>query len=218
MRLVLVRHGETPSNVLGALDTAPPGAPLTPLGHRQADAVPAALRDEPIVAVHASPLVRTRLSAAPLAAARGLDVVVTDGLEEIRAGELEMHTAAESIEAYAATVAAWIRGDLTARMPGAEDGQEFLERYAAAVRAITTGHPDDATVVAFSHGAAIRTFASLHGGPQEERLLNTGAVILEGAADAGWAVVGWSREPLGGPQLVDAAATDPTGQADISRG
>ena len=29
MRLVLIRHGQTPSNVCGLLDTAPPGPGLT---------------------------------------------------------------------------------------------------------------------------------------------------------------------------------------------
>jgi broad specificity phosphatase PhoE len=214
VRLILVRHGETPSNVAGALDTARPGAPLTELGHRQAAAIPAVLTTEPIAAVHASPLVRTQLTAGPLATARGVDVVVSEGLEEIGAGELEMHTEASSIDTYAQTVAAWIAGDLGVRMPGAEDGHTFFERYAAAVRALAGGHPDDATVVAFSHGAAIRTFASAHGGPREERLLNTGAVVLEGSPSLGWSVTGWSRDPLGGPHLADPAAVDPTCDPD----
>ena len=39
MRLTLVRHGQTPSNVLGLLDTAPPGPGLTDLGQLQAASV-----------------------------------------------------------------------------------------------------------------------------------------------------------------------------------
>ena len=35
MRLLLIRHGETPGNVLGQLDTAHPGPGLTDLGERQ---------------------------------------------------------------------------------------------------------------------------------------------------------------------------------------
>lgn len=214
MRLILIRHGETPSNVAGALDTAIPGAPLTPLGHRQAAAIPAVLTTEPITAVHASPLIRTQLTATPLATARGLEIVVSDGLEEIGAGELEMRTDEPSIAAYAATVTAWIAGDLAVTMPGGPDGHSFFGRYDAAVGAIADGHADDATVVAVSHGAAIRTFAARHGGPREERLLNTGAVVLDGDPSSGWTVSGWSRDPLGGAHLVDAAALDPTGDPD----
>ena len=40
MRLLLVRHGQTPSNVAGLLDTALPGPGLTALGTRQAAAIP----------------------------------------------------------------------------------------------------------------------------------------------------------------------------------
>lgn len=43
MRLLLVRHGETPSNVDRLLDTAVPGPGLTRLGERQAAALPEAL-------------------------------------------------------------------------------------------------------------------------------------------------------------------------------
>ncbi|GAA4702228.1 histidine phosphatase family protein [Nocardioides conyzicola] len=214
MRLILIRHGETPSNVAGALDTAVPGAPLTPLGHRQASAIPPVLTTERISAIHASPLVRTQLTAAPLATARGLEVVVSEGLEEIAAGELEMKTDDASVAAYSDTVAAWIAGDLGATIPGGADGHAFFERYAGAVGAITAEHADDATVVAFSHGAAIRTFAARHGGPADARLLNTGAVVLEGSPYRGWVVTRWSRDPLGGAHLADPAAHDVTGDPD----
>ena len=70
--------------------------------------------------------------------ARGLDVVVTEGLEEIGAGHLEMKTDDESVAAYSDAVAAWIGGDLSAEMPGGPDGHSFFERYAAAVNAIAT--------------------------------------------------------------------------------
>lgn len=214
MRLILIRHGETPSNVTGALDTARPGAPLTPLGHRQAAAIPAVLTTSRIAAVHASPLVRTQLTADPLARARGIEIVVSEGLEEIGAGALEMHTAAESVDRYAETVTSWIAGDLGVAMPDGEDGHAFFGRYDDAVRSLATGHADDATVVAFSHGAAIRTFAARHGGPPEQRLRNTGAVVLDGSPGTGWAVTGWSSDPLGGAHLIDAGAADPTGEPD----
>jgi broad specificity phosphatase PhoE len=67
MHLLLLRHGQTGSNVIGALDTAVPGAPLTELGERQAAAVPGAL--QPIDSITVSTLLRTQQTAAPLAAA-----------------------------------------------------------------------------------------------------------------------------------------------------
>jgi probable phosphoglycerate mutase len=67
VRLLLIRHGQTPHNVTGALDTAFPGAGLTALGEAQARALPTALSGETISAIYASPLVRTQLTATPLA-------------------------------------------------------------------------------------------------------------------------------------------------------
>jgi probable phosphoglycerate mutase len=214
VRLILVRHGQTPSNVAGELDTAVPGAALTPLGHRQADALPDALADEDIAGVYASVLVRTQLTAARLAAARGLEVVVLDGLEEISAGHLEMRSDDEAVAAYADTVTAWIGGDHGTVMPGGSDGHSFFGRYDAALGAIAGRHAAEATVVVVSHGAAIRSFAARHGGHPDHRLLNTGAVMLKGSPAAGWTVISWSRDPLGGAHLTDETAHDVTGDPD----
>lgn len=208
MRLLLVRHGQTPTNVDHLLDTAAPGPGLTELGERQAAALVDALADENLDAVYASTLVRTRLTAAPLAAARGLGVHVRDGIREVFAGDLEMRPG-ESAEAalYMRTVFAWAAGDLDLRMPGGESGAEFLARYDAVVAEAAAGASAAALV---SHGAAIRAwtaararnvdvpFAAAH------RLANTGTVILEGDPASGWQVLTWAGAtvrpaPEGGP-------------------
>jgi broad specificity phosphatase PhoE len=216
VRLLLIRHGQTSANVAGELDTAPPGAELTPLGHRQAAAV-AEVLTEPLRAVHASPLVRTQQSAEPLARAHALAVDVRPGLEEVWAGDLEMASDRESVETYLGTLATWMRGDLDRRMPGGHDGHAFVERYDAAVRGLCRGHGADDVVAVFSHGAAIRSFTGLRAtGPAieeivERRIMNTGLIELDGDPDSGWRVVRWTSEPLGGADLVDGAAHDITG-------
>src|SRR3978361_1596701 len=80
MRLLLIRHGQTPANVLGQLNTRKPGPGLTAIGEKQAAAVPGALRGEQVGAVFASTLIRTQLTAEPLSQERGLPVTVLDGL------------------------------------------------------------------------------------------------------------------------------------------
>lgn len=217
MRLLLVRHGQTPHNVAGALDTAFPGAALTALGRRQADAVPGALVAEPVAGVFASPLVRTQLTAAPLAAARGLEVDVRPGLEEISAGELELRSDEEAVQDYLACAAAWMAGDLDHALPGGGTGHAFLERYGAAVAGIADSHGEDATVAVFSHGAAIRVFATVVTGldPDEAadlRLRNTGMVVLDGTPER-WTLTQWHTAPLGGVGLTDEQAHDVTGEA-----
>ncbi|GIG20009.1 isomerase [Cellulomonas chitinilytica] len=217
MRLLLIRHGQTPSNVHGLLDTAAPGPGLTVLGERQAAAVPHALDGRGIDAIAVSPLVRTSLTAAPLAEARGLAPVTYDGLREVEAGSLEMESHHEAHQRYLGTVFAWARGDVTRRMPGGPDGVEFLGRYDDAVAQIASAGGD--TVVAVSHGAAIRCWASARVAGidvdvvERTSLQNTGLVEIDGDPTRGWELVSWHPDPLGGLRLAARAADDPTGEA-----
>lgn len=217
MRLILIRHGQTPNNVGGALDTAFPGAGLTDLGHAQAAAVPAALADEDVSALYASRLVRTQLTGDPLGQERGIDLGVRPGLEEISAGDLEMRSDEEAVAGYLEGLAAWMHRELDRPMPGGPTGQDFFDRYDGAVRSIAAEHGRDDTVVAFSHGAAIRVYTALVTGlPAEEAaglwIQNTGMALLEGHPDDGWDLVGWSSTPLGGAHLGGARAHDVTGE------
>lgn len=214
MRLLLIRHGQTPSNVLGALDTAAPGPGLTELGERQAAAIPYALEGERIDAIAVSPLVRTHHTAAPLAEERGLEPRVVPGLEEIEAGDLEMRTDREAQWLYISTVLSW-RDDMALRMPGGPSGHEFFARYDRAIAEAVDGHE---AVAVFSHGAAIRAWVAGRGrnlGLEDalgRELDNTGMVVLEGDPDSGWDVRSWSEDPIGGLQLADIGADDPTGE------
>lgn len=219
MRLLLIRHGQTPANVRGELATVRPGPGLTPLGEQQAAAVVDALAGEQIAAVYVSPLTRTGLTAAPLAAALGLDAQVIEGVEEIEAGDLEDRNDLPSVMVYVKTAFGWAEGDLDGRIPGSIDGHEFFGRFDGAVATIFDTHPDE-TVAVFSHGAAIRVWsvgrgANLSGDSSLIRHLdNTGVVVLEGSPADGWTVLTWEGEPVGGEELADATALDPTGDAD----
>src|SRR6218665_2637136 len=133
MRLLLIRHGQTPSNVIGALDTARPGPGLTALGQAQAEAIPAALIDSPIDAIYASALTRTQLTAAPLAAERGLDVRVIEGVEEILAGRWEMRNDMDAVRPYMEAASSWAVGDLDVAIEGGESGHEFFARFDSAI-------------------------------------------------------------------------------------
>ncbi|MBO0820850.1 MAG: histidine phosphatase family protein, partial [Nocardiopsaceae bacterium] len=137
MRLYLARHAQTPSNVVRALDTGYPGAALTEEGHQQAARLAERLAGEPFAVVAASPLLRAQQTAAPLAAARGLDILTLDGLREVDAGDLEMAASEAASERYAAMARTWADdGDLDAALPGGITGHEFLRRFDAAVTTI----------------------------------------------------------------------------------
>ncbi|MBB5472433.1 putative phosphoglycerate mutase [Cellulomonas hominis] len=213
MRLHLVRHGQTGSNLVHALDTAAPGAPLTAEGRRQARAVGEALAGEPLDTVYASHLDRARATAAEVARPHGLDVTVREGLREVLAGDLEMRTDPASVEQYLRTMIAWASGDLGARMPGGESGRATLDRFDAVVDEIVGTGAD--TVAAVSHGAVIRLWAitrarNLHAGaPVVQVLENTGVVTLESDGPGGWTVTRWMDETV--PHVSPAPGDGPGG-------
>jgi probable phosphoglycerate mutase len=217
VRLLLIRHGQTPGNVLGQLDTAHPGPGLTELGERQAAALARSLADEEIGLLYASTLIRTQITAQPLASMRSLDIEVLAGLREIEAGSLEKLTDRESHMRYFSTVAAWTEGDLARRMPAGPSGHDFFERFDDSIARIAASAGSGAVAVV-SHGAAIRVWAGVRAVNVEPEfavrhvIANTGIVALEGDPDAGWRLIHWDESPVGGLALADPTAEDPTGR------
>ncbi|MEO8529531.1 MAG: histidine phosphatase family protein [Pseudolysinimonas sp.] len=218
MRILFIRHGQTQSNVDGALDTATPGPGLTTLGTRQAEAVPAALGQAGITAIYVSQLLRTHETAAPLAAALGLTPIELPGLHEIEAGSLEGLSDIESVRGYMGTVFAWGEGHLDRAMPGGLDGTAFFARFDADVAHIVASHAADDTVVVVSHGAAIRVWTGSRvanlgeGFTGENRLDNTAVVVVDGSPESGWTALSWGGVPIGGAALNDPQAEDVIGE------
>ena len=211
MRLLLIRHGQTPSNVEGILDAAYPGPGLTELGRAQAEAIPAALQGEDIAGIHVSRLLRTHETAAPLAAALGLGPRLTEGLQEISAGDLQGRRDEEAVTLYQQHHHRWTTGDLTGRLPGGETADAFWARFSGAVQHIAGLYAPEATVALVSHGAAIRVFAAVAAGLADDRpLYNTGMVALTGDPASGWQLEDWLSSPLGGEHLLRGTAHDVT--------
>ncbi|MGW6062984.1 histidine phosphatase family protein [Streptomyces sp. NPDC055189] len=219
MRLLLIRHGQTPSNLKHLLDTGAPGPALTPLGQDQAAALPEALAGEKIDALYVSTLLRTQLTAAPLAAAKGLEVKVRDGIRELIAGDLEMRGDNEAATAYLEAAFAWSAGDTERRMPGGENGVEALGRFDAVVaEAAATGVE---TVAMVSHGAAIRMWVAARAVNVDVEysashpLGNTGVVVLEGSPEEGWQALVWEGRPLGPEGDAPEEDGGPAGEATV---
>ena len=190
MRLLLIRHGQTPGNVLGQLDTAHPGPGLTELGERQAAALARSLANERIDRLYASTLIRTQITAAPLSSVRGLEIEVLEGLHEIEAGSLEKLTDKESHLRYLGTVFGWADGELHRRMPGGPSGHDFFERYDASIARIAAAAASGAaasgaagTVAVVSHGAAIRVWAGLRARNMEAGFAARHVLANTGIAD-----------------------------------
>jgi broad specificity phosphatase PhoE len=197
-RLVLARHGQTDANARHTFDTRPPGAPLNTLGVAQADSLGERLADHPVTAVHASVATRAQQTAAPVAAAHGLEVEVVDGAHEVFCGELEGRTGREAFDQFMAVYEAWWTGDLDARLPGGESAHDVRDRILPAIDTVLDGASGD--VVLVSHGAAIRLAAAALLGDTAETLYvpNTGLVVLR-PDNGGWLLEHWdSAEPVPG--------------------
>ncbi len=213
MRLTLVRHGETPANVLGELDTAVPGPGLTDRGHSQAVALVDRFAGIEFDAIYASTHLRTHYTAAPLAAERGLQIQVRAGFREFDVGDLEGRSDREAIQIFVETFKAWIVGDIDQPMPGGESGRQVLDRFdeelARICRPGVAGgeHPDegpdpsDDALAIFSHGGALRLWAATRANNVDtdfalaNYLVNTGVIVLEGSLTVGWHCASWDLAP-----------------------
>ncbi|MCS4484258.1 histidine phosphatase family protein [Gleimia sp. 6138-11-ORH1] len=165
MQIVLVRHGQTSSNISRALDTAFPGAPLDETGLAQADALGEnflRLVGAAPEVLYVSPLTRALQTAAAITAQFGIEAIEMPGIREIDAGDLEMSTAEADIYTYLHTLHAWIRGNRDVQMPGGEDGHTVFKRFSESIGSALNAalEAGQETVVFVCHGALCRFIAS----------------------------------------------------------
>jgi probable phosphoglycerate mutase len=215
LRLVLARHGQTPSNVEHVLDTVLPGPPLTDLGRAQARALGRELADGAegrVTALYHSSARRAVETAALVADHLGLEPIEVTGVHEVQVGELEGRNDEPAVAEFRGVVDRWLDGDLDARHRGGESGRDLLARYVPVVADLRERHPEGGTVVLVSHGAALR-LAAQHlvegvGTPprDEEHVGNCGRVVLR-PRGSGWELVAWRSAVPGGLPATD----DPTG-------
>jgi probable phosphomutase (TIGR03848 family) len=151
--VLFVRHGQTPTT--GAtLPGRDKGLHLADKGRDQADAVAARLAEmKRIDAVYASPLERTRETAAPIAKARGLKVQVERGLLECEFGDWTGRKLKDLMKLPEwTTVQRYPSGF---RFPNGESFAEMQTRITDAVGRLVARHPGG-VVVAVSHADPIK--------------------------------------------------------------
>ena len=190
MRLLLARHARTASNVAALLDTAPPGPELDLVGRAQATALAERLAGQRIGGVYSSDLVRAVQTGVPAVRAFGVAAAELSQLREIGAGEDEMSA---DLQRYLTALRSWGEGDHRVRIPGGEDGAEFLERFGDGIRAVAEAGHEAALVI--SHGAAIRTWAGfampqVHVALGARGMPNTTVIVADGDPDSGWTLRG----------------------------
>jgi 2,3-bisphosphoglycerate-dependent phosphoglycerate mutase len=151
--VVLARHGSVSFEGEG-LAGGGVDPPLTEAGLLQARALAERLRRVRLDALFASPLRRARETAAAVAEATGVQIVIVDELREVRLGEWEGQLSVKLREGgpVARRLLAEQRWDV---VPGAEPHDRFEERVRAGLARIVERAGPGATAVAVVHGGVI---------------------------------------------------------------
>ena len=157
----LVRHGESVSNLEGRVQ-GQADVELSDLGRVQARQV--ALWSRRLAAsssggpltigeVWSSPLRRARETAAEIAAALGLPVMIEEGLCELHAGIFQGHLWADLEAEFPDEVARWRSGDVHYAIPGGESRAQLAARGRTALELLAARETPGMIVVA--HGGVL---------------------------------------------------------------
>jgi probable phosphomutase (TIGR03848 family) len=158
--LILIRHAHTDwadKKLAGWL----PDVHLDEQGLQQAEALVERLQSIEIAAIYSSPLDRAIETAQPLAKARGLKIIKTPGLGEVKYGDWQGHSLkvlSHKKEWRSVQIA-----PSTFQFPNGESFREMQNRAVAAVEKITADHAKD-TIALFSHGDVIKAIVAYHSG------------------------------------------------------
>ncbi|RYB91052.1 histidine phosphatase family protein [Nocardioides oleivorans] len=194
-RVVVARHGEAlyESELLSDA-----GGWLSPLGREQAAGLGELLAAEVITRVWTSDMSRAVQTGEIVAARLGVDVVVRTGVREFGVGAAAGTTGVP--DPFAETFAAWVSGDLAARIPGGESGDEVVARWSGVLEAIADEHEGESALLV-SHGGVMSMVLPLlatnldPGHARDRPIPNCGHAVLERGA-AGWVVRSWLGDRL----------------------
>jgi len=166
MRQYLVRHGESVYNLEGRVQ-GQEDVELSPRGHEQARLVAAWSRTlsdgaATIGEIWSSPLRRARDTAAVIAAALGLPLMVEERLCELHAGIFQGHLSADLETMFPEELSRWRSGDDHYAIPGGESRSQLAARGRSALETLACRSTPGMIVVA--HGGVLTaTLGSLLG-------------------------------------------------------
>jgi probable phosphoglycerate mutase len=189
--ILLIRHGSSVGRTvdtvqLGALTISDPV--LSRQGEQQAGALARHLAGEAITAIFVTPLRRTQQTAAPLAAALGLDPVVVADLREVHMGDWE-HSFYDHAEAGHPLVGRMMAEESWEVLPNAEPAAAVAARAQAGIAAIVAATAPGAVSAAFCHAAIIAELCRQATGSRPFAFMapeNTSVTRLVVMADGRW--------------------------------
>jgi 2,3-bisphosphoglycerate-dependent phosphoglycerate mutase len=129
--------------------------PLSERGVAQAREVAERLTGHRLAAFYSSDLARTWQTAAPIAAAVGMEPVPEVGLREVALGAWEGKTREDVMREYPDVWARWAREPNWDVIPGGEGAAPFHERVSTTLRTLRDRHPHG-DVLCVTHGGVIQ--------------------------------------------------------------
>ena len=160
MNLILVRHGEIPSNVNRIYAGRSPEG-LTDKGLSQAKTVSAELNKYRIDAIYSSSIQRAVQTAQILSEVVGVDPKVDESFRELEMGAWEGMSEADIAREYPEEWSIWNSDPARLRLEGRETLDALLERVLTGVRDIYKEHSDGNAVIV-THVAIIRILLLWH--------------------------------------------------------
>jgi broad specificity phosphatase PhoE len=155
MRLIFVRHGETPWNVTLQYQ-GQANVPLNDRGRLQAARAAARLKGLEVGALYSSDIARAWQTAEILGAELGLAPVAAPEIREIDVGQWEGHTPEELYRRFPDHMAEYRRDPARTVRLGGESYAQLQARALRFLNRIAEAHQPGESVVAVSHGGTIR--------------------------------------------------------------
>lgn len=162
--LIIVRHGQSMANLEAKFAGQKYDAPLSPLGHEQAEKTAEYIVSSyKVDKVYASDLKRAFQTAEHTAEKLGLEIVMEPGMREVAAGKWEGMAFDDIDVEYEKEYKVWKTDIGNAECVGGEKVSDLAERVLAAVTKIAEEN-EGKTVVVATHATPIRALETLWSG------------------------------------------------------
>ena len=152
--VILVRHGQSEGNLLAEFH-GQYNSDLTEKGHAQAECTAKYLDAYHIDKIYSSDIRRAHSTALHTAKHKNLDVILTEGMREIKAGKWEQMKFADISVEYPELYHVWYNDISKCRCPDGESVAELFERVVKTFKEIVAKN-DGKTVMIATHATPIR--------------------------------------------------------------
>lgn len=159
MNLLMIRHGEIPSNV-NKVYAGRSLERLTEKGVQQAKQVSKKLKNYKVDALYSSPIQRALQTAQILSKVIGIDLRVDDSFRELEMGPWEGMSEADVEKRYPNEWSIWNSSPAELKLSGRESLDDLLQRVLTGISGIKAEHSGNIVIV--THVAIIRVLLLWH--------------------------------------------------------